>query len=116
VTTKFIVDENIPFQVTRRLREAGYEVAAVAETGRPGMKNDDLAKQSIQLRRTIITRDADFTHLKQPLMKRVKVVYLRLSGNPETIAQHALKNIDKCIKILQDHNVAIIDEEGCHTP
>lgn len=90
------------------------EVAAVTEAASPGMKNDDLAKLSIQLRRTIITRDSDFTHFKQPLTKKIKVVYLRLSGDPETIAQHALKNIKKCVRILQDHNVGTIDEEGCH--
>lgn len=115
MTIKFIADENIPFQVIESLREAGYEVATVTEAAHPGIKNDELAKLSIQLQRTIITRDADFTRLRKPLMRKIKVVYIRLSGDPNTIAQHILNNMESCINILQDHNVAMLDEEGCHT-
>jgi len=115
MTIKFIADENIPFQVIKSLREAGYEVATITEAAHPSMKNDELAKLSIQLRKTVITRDADFTHLRQPLMRKIKVVYIRLSGEPNTMAQHILNNIERCINILQDHNVAMLDEEGCHT-
>ena len=50
---KFISDENVPFQVAELLREAGYEVATVAEAAHPGMKNDELAKLSIQLKMII---------------------------------------------------------------
>jgi len=64
---KFVADENIPFQVIQAIREAGYQVASLAEVARPGIQNDELAKLSIQLKRTIITRDADFTHMKQSL-------------------------------------------------
>jgi len=79
---KFVADENIPFQVIQALREAGYEAATLAEVAHPGIRNDELAKLSIQLKRTIITRDADFTHMKQSLMKKIKVIYLKLSGDP----------------------------------
>jgi len=114
MTLKFIADENIPFQVVESLREAGYEVATISEAAHPGMRNDELAKLSIQLGMIILTRDADFTRLRQSLMKKIKV-YIKLSGDPNSIAQHVLNNIEGCINILQDHNVAMLDEEGSHT-
>ncbi len=112
---KFIADENIPFQVVKFLREAGYEVATVDEAAHPGMKNDELAKLSIKLKTIIITRDADFTHLSQSLMRKIKVVYVRLRGDPHSIAQHILDNIQECINNLREHNVVMLDPEGCHT-
>lgn len=115
MTLKFIADENIPSQVVKVLREAGYEVATVGEAAHPGMKNDALAKLSIQLKMIILTRDADFTHLKQSLMRKVKVIYIRLSGDPNNIAQQVLEYIKRCISILRDHNIVMLDQKGCHT-
>jgi len=59
MTLKFIADENIPFQVVESLREAGYEIATIGDVARSGMRNDELAKLSIQLGMIILTRDAD---------------------------------------------------------
>jgi len=115
MTLKFIADENIPSQVVKVLREAGYEVATVDDVAHPGMKNNGLAKLSIQLKMTLITRDADFTHLRRSLMRKIKVVYVRLHGDPHSIAQHILSNIHRCINILRNHNVVMLDHEGCHT-
>ena len=49
-------------------------------------------------------------------MRKIKVVYITLSGDPNDAAQQVLDNLEGCIGILQDHNVAILNEEGCHTP
>lgn len=62
----------------------------------------------------ILTRDADFTHLRQPLMKKIKVVYIRLIGDPNKIAQQVLNNRERCTNTLQDHNAVMLDEEGLH--
>jgi predicted nuclease of predicted toxin-antitoxin system len=112
---KFVADENIPFQVIQALREAGYEAATLAEVAHPGIRNDELAKLSIQLKRTIITRDADFTHMKQSLMRKIKVIYLKLSGDPNDIAQQVVDNIEHCVSLLREHNAVIINQKGCYT-
>ena len=95
MTLKFITDENVPSLAVEALREAGYDVATVSEVSRPGMKNEELAKLSIQLGMIIVTRDADFTRLSRSLTEKIKVVYVKLSGDPSTIAKHLLKNIGR---------------------
>jgi predicted nuclease of predicted toxin-antitoxin system len=112
---KFVADENIPFQVIKALREVGYEAAILAEVAQPGIRNEELAKLSMQLKRTIITRDADFTHLKQSLIRKIKVIYVRLSGDPNDIAQQVVDNIERCVSLLREHNVIIINKKGCYT-
>lgn len=113
---RFIADENIPFQVVEGLRRAGYDVATVSEAAHPGLRNDELAALSIQLGMIVLTRDADFTHLRQPLMRRIKVIYVRLrEGEPGRMTRHVLDHIEGCMRILQDHNIVLLDEEGLHT-
>jgi len=114
MTLRFIADENVPIQVVEHLREAGYDVATVSEVASPGMRNDDLAKLSVQLKAFIITRDADFTHLKRSLAEKIKVIYIRLGGEPNSIAQYVLDGIEGCINILQEHSIAMLNEDGCH--
>lgn len=80
---KFLTDENVPFEVVEALRKAGYDVATVADAARAGIRNDKLAEISIRIKRTIITRDADFTRLKKKLAESVKVLYINLSEEPE---------------------------------
>mgnify|MGYP001113664548 CR=1 FL=1 len=111
---KLIADENIPIEVVEALRGASYEVSTVSEAAHPGMKNEGLAELSIQLRKIIVTRDADFTHLRRSLMREIKVIYIRVSGDPHSIAQYVLDEIEGCVNILRDHNVAMLDQEGCH--
>jgi len=47
-------------------------------------------------------------------MERIKVIYVKLRGSPDRITEHVLRNIDRCVTILQDHNIAMIDEDGSH--
>lgn len=47
-------------------------------------------------------------------MKKIKVVYIRLIGDLNKIAQQVLNNIERCTNTLQDHNAVMLDEEGLH--
>ncbi len=84
---KFLIDENVPFEVAKALHQAGYDVATITDVAQAGIRNDELAELSVQIERTIITRDADFTRLKKALIKKLKVVYLNLSRDPEDMAR-----------------------------
>jgi len=58
----FIADENIPYEVIKRLRGAGAEIFSVLEEFR-GMSDEKIMKVSSGQRLTIITFDKDFGYL-----------------------------------------------------
>jgi len=111
--TGFIVDENVPSQVLS-LREAGYDASAVSDVARAGIRNEELAEISVRGERVLITRDIDFTRLERSLMRRVKVIYVRLRGDPDEIARSILERVEECTALLQGRNVVVLDEEGCY--
>jgi len=54
-------------------------------------------------------------------MRQLRIVYIGLSGDPDSgdpdsIAQQVLRNIERSISLLYRHTMAIVDEEGCHAP
>lgn len=67
---KFLLDENVPFEVARSLREAGYDIATVSEAAFAGISNAELAQRAISLQRILITRDADHPTERHILLPR----------------------------------------------
>ena len=114
MTPRFMADENIPFRIVTGLRTAGYDVLSVKDVAHVGMRNNELAELSIRLDRIIITRDADFTRLTKPLLNRMKVIYVKLTGDPGEMARFVLDHVEDCLSILQRHNVVILDNVGSH--
>lgn len=112
---RLIADENVPSRVVKRLRAAGHEIITVTEAGSAGIRNDELAELSVRLGRVVLTRDADFTRLRQPLVSSLKVIYIRARGDPSRIADLVSKHINGCSKLLKTQNITILDEDGCHS-
>lgn len=113
--TQFIADENIPSRVISKLRDAGHDVVTVDEAASAGIRNYQLAELSARIGRVVFSRDADFTTLRRSLRQRLKVVYIRGSGDPNQLADLVLSHITHCLTLLQEHNVVVLDEDGCHT-
>ena len=107
-----MADENIPFRIVTGLRTAGYDVLSVKDVAHVGIRNNEIAELSIRLDR--ITRDAEFTRLTKPLLNRMKVIYVKLTGNPGEMARFVLDHVEDCLSILQRHNVVILDNVGSH--
>jgi predicted nuclease of predicted toxin-antitoxin system len=112
---RFIADENIPSHVIRRLRDAGHDVVTVAEAASAGIRNYELAELSARVGRILLTRDADFTTLRQSVRRRVKVIYIRGTSDPHQLADLISSTLGHCLKLLEEHNVVVLDEDGCHT-
>jgi predicted nuclease of predicted toxin-antitoxin system len=113
--TRFTADENIPSHVIRKLRDSGHDVVTLAEAASAEIRNYELAELSARIGRILLTRDADFTTLKQSVRKRVKVIYIRGTSDPRQLADLISSTLGHCLKLLEEHNVVILDEDGCHT-
>ena len=75
----FLVDENIPYEVIKRLRGAGAEIISVLEKFR-GISDEKIMKISSGQRLTIITFDKDFGYLvfKRGIGAPYGVILLRI--------------------------------------
>ena len=112
---KFIADENIPSLVVRKLRGAGYDAATVPEVAQTGIKNYEVAELSVRIGRVVLSRDADFTRLSGSLRRNLKVIYVRMSGDPSQLADLVLAHIGDCARLLETKSTVVLDEDGCHT-
>lgn len=112
---KLIADENIPSEVVRKLRSAGYDVLTVTDVVSAGTKNHELAELSLRIGRILLTRDADFTRLSRSIMNRLRVVYIAAHAGPSELAGLTLTHIERCVELLQTVNIVLLDEDGCHT-
>jgi len=72
---RFLADENIASIVVRRLRTAGHDVVAIAETA-PGASDDRVLAIAVEGQRILITEDRDFGELVVRQRMRVGVVAL----------------------------------------
>jgi len=113
--TAFIADENVPSRVIKKLRDAGHDVVTVSQAASAGIRNYELAELSVRIGRVLLTRDADFAALRQSLGKKMKVIYIRGSGDPHQLTNLVLSKIDNCLTLIKKHNIVILDEKGCHT-
>jgi predicted nuclease of predicted toxin-antitoxin system len=87
----------------------------VDEAASAGIRNYELAELSARIGRVVLTRDADFTTLRQSLRQRTKVIYIRGSGDPQQLGDLVLSHIGHCLRLLEECNVVVLDEDGCHT-
>lgn len=61
---KFKVDENLPVEVARLLREAGHDAATVLEQGMGGQIDAVVASVCRSERRALVTLDLDFANVQ----------------------------------------------------
>ncbi len=75
---RLLSDENIDPRVTAYLREAGFDVTDVYDTGLRGCPDQQVLDLAYQQQRVILTHDSDFgamaIHQRQPM---IGIIYLR---------------------------------------
>lgn len=59
----FKVDENLPFEVSEELRQAGHDVVSVQDQGLTGVADPDLAAVCRRAGRALVTLDLDFANV-----------------------------------------------------
>ena len=81
---RFLVDENLPRELTVRLREAGYEAEHVYEVGLRGVPDEQIFAYAQQNGQTILTSDLGFGNVLQYPPPHAGIVVARLPDSLTT--------------------------------
>ena len=60
MSVAFYMDENVPADITRGLRDRGVDVLTVQDDGREGSADPQVLDRATELGRVVFTRDQDF--------------------------------------------------------
>ncbi len=75
---KFVVDENVSYELVTVLRQAGFQVTAISETPTAGLGDENVFEITKESRAVLITRDYHFTNaVRFPADKTGGIVYIR---------------------------------------
>lgn len=84
---RFLVDENVGFEVVKSLRAENHSVISMTEERYSGIDDDSVFKLALDEKRIIITRDFHFTNLiRFPASLTEGIIYIRhgnLKSNEE---------------------------------
>jgi predicted nuclease of predicted toxin-antitoxin system len=74
-----LADENIPFEITKSLREQGFEVTSIYETAR-GVSDEQVIEIALKYEYILLTEDKDFGEwVFAHHAKGLSVLFLRYS-------------------------------------
>lgn len=96
---KFLADESLSNVIAKFLQEAGSDVITVKDLGLTGAEDEIVLQKSIELKRTLLTSDLDFSDIRflkefEPLGVVIIKVYRR-EEDIESLKAQLLKAIDK---------------------
>jgi len=75
---RFVVDENVSYELVSVLREAGSEVIAIAETSTTGLHDEGVFNIAEESGSVLITRDYHFTNpIRFPAERTGGIFYIR---------------------------------------
>ena len=75
---KIVVDESVSYGVVLTLREAGYDITAIAEAPTSGSSDENIFKLVTENYAVLITRDYHFTNaVRFPPDKTGGIIYIR---------------------------------------
>ena len=83
---KFLADENISPQTVKLLRDLGYDIKAVAETGLKGHEDGEIVALAEKENRIIITHDVGFGSIYY-FSKRQQVGVIIVRVHPSTLEE-----------------------------
>lgn len=104
---RFLADENVARSVVLALRNAGYDVFDIKETGWQGKSDDFLIKQALKNKRIILSHDKDFLH-----QLCVGVILLRFyDQRPQNVVKYLLFVLESpAIRKLKAGVILTVDE------
>jgi len=114
---KFIVDAQLPKKLARYLNEIGFDTIHTLELINGNKTKDaDIIKISIEEKRVLISKDADFCNIYLQKAEPYKLIYLTV-GNISTfrLIQIFSKNSDRIFEEIQLNFVIEISQNSIIT-
>jgi predicted nuclease of predicted toxin-antitoxin system len=103
---KFKIDENLPVECAKILKESGFEVDTIYDEGLNGDPDSKIFSVCLQEKMVLITLDLDFSDIRTyPPNTHYGIIIFRLSN------QSKLKIIQKLKQIIQIVGTELL--EGC---
>lgn len=84
---RLLADENIPKKIVTRLRKLGVDAVRLQELGLRGISDWQVVEVANKLKRTIITRDSDFTEPHLLRHAEYGVIYLAFQPRKEEVEE-----------------------------
>jgi len=112
MTTKFLLDENIPYALIDLLEKRGFNVLHLKKIGKQGIKNGEVYKIAEKEKMWIVTRDADFQNLMRFYSFNVAgVILFKLTrSKTEHLLNAMIRLLDKQGDKLTGKNLIIVED------
>lgn len=110
---RLLLDENVPINLRKELKRVGHNVEHINFAGK-GMTDEEVLSYALKEKRTLISLDADFCHLKKMENYGIIKINSKLSNKINILIEllSIIKNMDmKDIYIQIDENKAYIEEK-----
>ncbi len=116
---KFLLDENMPFDLIECIRNKGYEANHLKIMEKGGIKNGEVYKIAQENDYWILTRDSDFKNYQKFIIYDVKGIIVLALSNTKTQnlisimkrfleTQHD-KLLSKHLIIIEDSNIKVYE-------
>ncbi len=107
MSIKFLLDENMPFDLVDFLKRRGYETNHLKTLGKTGIKNGEVYIVAEQGDSWILTRDADFKNYYKFITHNVKGIIVFSISNTTTRNILSEKLLSKNLFIIEDEQIKI---------
>lgn len=82
---RFLIDENLPFSLVRRLTELGHDVEHASAINLRAVSDEKICAYAEEAGAAIVSKDSDFTRLSARDSPRIQVVLIKI-GNSRNVA------------------------------
>jgi predicted nuclease of predicted toxin-antitoxin system len=110
---KLKIDENLPFEACRILRDAGHDSVSVLDQGLGGRPDPDIASICKSEGRTLVTLDTDFSNiLAYPPEEFSGIIVIRTDNQAKPIVLELVRRISSAVNLESPQGTLWIVEKN----
>ena len=112
MSTKFLLDENIPYALIDLLQKRGFDVHHLKKMGKQGAKNGEVYEIAENEKSWIVTRDADFQNLRRFYYYNIAgIILFKLTrSKTEHLLNGMIRLLDKQENKFAGKNLIIVED------